>query len=266
MRQLSLVLLGSSLLVAGCVNRGGTANIDSAESAVDSSDGVRAEGNVMMAVVDGADASGLTALTGDQVAAKIAANVSARWNPSGCATVSQNGANLTIMYNDCTGPRGLVHVTGELDLAVSVALDGTISVHATSTNLEVNRASLSISADATYASSGTSHTLTVQSSGDGTGPRGNDITHDGQYTVTWDTGSQCGGINGHWSTELSSATTSVTRSNDVDLMACAGGCPSGMVTHHFLGGQTLTVTFDGTATASWSTSGGKSGTIALSCQ
>ena len=265
MRQLSLVLLGSSLLAAGCVNRG-TGNVDSAESAIDSSDGVSAEGNVMMAAVDGADMTGLVALTGDQVAAKIAANVAARWNPSGCATVTQTGANLAITYDDCSGPRGLVHVTGELDLAVSVALDGTISVHATASDLQVNNASLSISADGTYATSGTSHTLTVQSSGDGTGPRGNDITHDGQYTITWDTSSQCGSIAGHWSTELSNATTSATRSNDVSLMKCATGCPTGTVTHHFLGGQSLTVTFDGTATASWSTSGGKTGTIALSCQ
>lgn len=266
MRQLaSLVLLGSSLLAAGCLGgRGG--NVDSAESAIDSSEGVSAEGNVMMALVDGADMSSVTALTADDAAARIAANVATRWQPSGCATVNQQGANITITYDDCSGPRGLLHVSGELDLTVSVSLAGTISVHATSNNLEANNAALTISADATYAVSGTSHTLTVETTGDGVGPRGNDIQHTGQYTVTWDASSQCGAIAGHWATELSNATTSATRSNDVDVTRCVAGCPTGMITHHFLGGATLQVTFDGTPTAAWSTSTGKSGTVQLSCQ
>ena len=93
MRQLfSLVFIVSAF---GCLKSKDGTNVDTAESAVDSSDSVSAEGNVMMAAVDGADTAGLTAVTGDQVAAKIAANVALRWQPSGCATVSQSGANIT---------------------------------------------------------------------------------------------------------------------------------------------------------------------------
>lgn len=263
MRQLTLfVLLGSSLVA--CARNG--ANVDSAESALDSSDSVEAEGNVMMASVDGADMSGLTALTGDQVAAHIAANASTRFTPAGCATATATGSTVKLTLDDCTGPRGLVHVTGELDLTASVALDGTISVHAAATALMVNRATIDIDSDATYTVSGTTHTLMVQTMGSGTGPRGNDIDHTGQYTITWDTGSQCGSIAGHWSTELSNGSASAARSNDVNLMRCAGGCPTGMLTHHFLGGASLTVTFDGSNVAQWSASTGKSGTVNLSCQ
>ena len=265
MRQLTLfVLLGSSSLIA-CARNSGT-NVDSAESAVDSSDSVEAEGNMMMASVDGADMSGLTALTGDQVAAHIAANAPARFSPAGCATASATGSDVKLTLDDCSGPRGLLHVTGELDLTASVALSGTISVHASATALMVNRAVLDIDSDATYAVSGTTHTLTVQTMGSGTGPRGNDIDHSGQYTIQWDTTSQCGSIAGHWGTELSNGSASADRSNDVNLARCAGGCPTGMLTHHFLGGASLTVTFDGSAVAQWSTSTGKSGTVNLSCQ
>ena len=204
MRQLTLfVLLGSSLVA--CARNG--ANVDSAESAVDSSDSVEAEGNIMMASVDGADMSGLTALTGDQVAVHIAANAAGRFTPAGCATATASGATVTLTLNDCTGPRGLLHVSGELDLTASVALDGTISVHAAATALMVNRATIDIDSDATYAVSGTTHTLTVQTMGSGTGPRGNDIDHTGQYTITWDAGSQCGSIAGHWATEFSNSST-----------------------------------------------------------
>jgi len=263
MRQLTLfVLLGSSLVA--CARNG--ANVDSAESALDSSDSVEAEGNVMMASVDGADMSGLTALTGDQVAAHIAANASTRFTPAGCATATATGSNVKLTLNDCTGPRGLLHITGELDLTASVALDGTISVHAAATALMVNRATIDIDSDATYAVSGTTHTLTVQTMGSGTGPRGNDIDHTGQYTITWDVSSECRSIAGHWSTEFSNGSASAARSNDVNLMRCAGGCPTGMLTHHFLGGASLTVTFDGSNVAQWSASTGKSGSVTLSCQ
>jgi hypothetical protein len=154
-----------------------------------------------------------------------------------------------------------VHVTGELDLAVTVSLAGGISVHGTSTGLSVNRATLDIDTDATYAVSGATHTLTVMTNGSGTGPRGNPVEHDGNYTNTWDTASQCGSIAGSWTTELGSA----SRSNTVDLMRCAGSCPSGTVEHKFLGGASLTLTFDGSAIATWSASTGASGTVNLTC-
>lgn len=269
MRQLaslSLVVLGSSLVASGCMRgKDSGTGIDTAESAVDSSDSVNAEGNLMMAEVDGADMTGLTTLTGDQVAVRVAANVALRWQPSSCATISQQGATVTVTYDDCTGPRGLVHVTGTLTVELSVSATGVIGAHATATGLQVNQATLDIDADATYAVSGTSHVLTVSSTGEGTGPRGNAIEHKGDYTITWDTASQCGSIDGQWSTDITTAVATAERSNDVDLSRCAGGCPTGMLTHHFLGGASITVTFDGTATAAWSASTGRSGTVQLFC-
>lgn len=264
MRSLPVfVLLGSSLFA--CARNSGT-NVDSAEGALDSSDSVEAEGNLMSASVDGADMSALTALTGDQVAAHIAANAPARFTPAGCATATATGSDVKLTLNDCTGPRGLVHVTGELDLTASVSLSGVISVHASGSNIMVNRATLDIDSDATYTVNGTTHTLDVQTQGSGVGPLGNDVEHMGQYTITWDPSTQCHSIAGHWSTELSSSTASATRSNDVNLMRCAAGCPTGTITHHFLGGASLTITFDGSNVASWSASTGKSGTVNLACQ
>jgi len=257
MRKLiSLALFGS---LAACVHRG-DGGVDTAESAVDSSESTEAEGNLMMSAVDGADASGLAPLTSDQVAVRIAANLGLRW-AAGCAQVTQSGATITVVYNDCTGPRGLVHVTGTLVLAVSVSSTGVISVHGTSDDMQVNRATLVIDANATYAVAGTSHTLTVATNGSGTGPRGNAIEHQGNYTITWDTASQCGGIDGMWSTDLGD----LSRSTDASVERCAGGCPTGTVTHTFLRGASLTITFDGSATATWTSSTGSHGTVTLAC-
>jgi hypothetical protein len=171
-----------------------------------------------------------------------------------------------VTLNDCTGPRGLLHVSGEVDLVVSISTSGGITVTGHSADLQVNQANLTFDVTASYSVSGTTHTLAVQSQGQGTGARGNAIDHNGDYTITWDTASQCGSIAGNWSTELSNSVHTATRSNQVNLMRCAGGCPTGTIIHTFLRGQTLTVTFDGTSVATWETSGGRSGTVNLQCQ
>jgi len=279
MRNVStLILLGTSLVATACTNSGNTASTastdpDSPAAALDSEQSTEAEGNLMMASVDGAnmsgvtpDVSGVTSLTVAQIVQAISANAAARWNPAGCATVASSGDSVSITYADCSGPHGLVHVTGQLDLTIAITPGSEIQVTAAASGLQVNGATLDINASANYQVSATAHTLTVATDGTGTGPRGADIDHKGNYTVSWDPSTQCGSIDGSWSTDFSNGSASAVRSNDVDLSRCAAGCPTGTVTHDFLGGQTLTVTFNGTNEASWATSGGKSGSIALGCQ
>lgn len=269
MRTLSTLVLGTSLLsilAASACNKSDSPNEDSAEGAIDSTDSASAEGNLLMAAVDGSATGKVTA---DSVTATIAANITARYTPAGCVTVTPSGATIKAVYNDCTGPRGLAHVTGEVDLAVSVSLNGEVQVHGTSTDLKVNGATLDIDATGTYATSGSGHSLTVETTGTGTGPRGLLVDHEGSYTITWDAATQCHSIEGEWSTELGLR----ERSNEVNVSRCGGGCPTGTISHSYLGGRTLTVTFDGTATASWSLAASgpgasviSTGTVALSCQ
>lgn len=262
----SLLLLGSSLTIAACASKADTATDDSAETAIDSTDSTSSEGNIMMAAVDGSDQSSFTAVS---VSAQVSANLSARFTPASCVVVTPTATTIEAVFTDCTGPYGLVHVTGELDLSVSVSTQGTITVHGVSSDLKVGGSDLEVDATATYSSQGPSHTLTVTTKGSGTGPRGNPVDHDGSYTVTWDSSSQCRSLMGEWSTELGS----LTRSNEVDVTQCGTSCPTGTIVHKFLGGKQLTITFDGSATASWvlagaigSTTATTSGTVALSCQ
>jgi hypothetical protein len=266
MKNIALVLLSSGSLI-GCMRSGGsTDNVDSASAAADSQESVSDESDIMIASVDGSSPTGLAAATDDQIAATIAANVAGRW-PGGCATVVQTGADVTITYNDCTGPRGLVHVTGELDLTISVS-GAAISVHASASDLEVNMATIDFTADGTLTTSGTMQSLAVTASGSGTGPRGNAIDHNGNYTVTWDSSDTCRTIDGSWSTDLTTPVATAERANTVDLMRCGDSCPTGTFTHKYLGGALLTLTFNGTATASWAATVGAtstSGTIALTC-
>jgi hypothetical protein len=259
---LSFAYLSTSLFTAACVDRNDAGDADSPESAIDSAETASAEGNVLMATVDGTDSAALIGVSAEVAAARIAANLSARYQPASCATVTHTGATIKAVYDDCTGPRGLAHVTGELDLAITVSLEGALAVHGTSTGLQVNGATLDVDATGVYTSDGGAHRLAVETTSTGTGPRGRTIEHQGSYTIAWDASTQCHTIDGLWSTELGDR----TRSNEVAVTRCAGGCPTGTITHAFLGGQSLTITFDGSATAQWATSLGASGTVHLGCQ
>src|ERR1041384_1991362 len=108
MRTLTTIVLFGSSLVA-CMTRGGL-DVDSAESAVDSSDSVGSESDLMTATVDGSETTGLVAATPEKIALRVAASVAGRW-VGGCAKATASGSNVTITYTDCTGPRGLVHVS-----------------------------------------------------------------------------------------------------------------------------------------------------------
>ncbi|HEY4244595.1 MAG TPA: hypothetical protein VGM88_32500 [Kofleriaceae bacterium] len=255
------ILLLPLVFGAACLQRDKGGDTDTAESAIDSSDSAEAEGNLMMAAVDGSPTSSANSITADAVASAVAANISARF-PGGCATVTTSGADVTVTYADCTGPRGLVHVTGDLDLAFTITGAGDISVHGTASGLRVNGATIDVDSTGTYAVSGASHSLTVQTTGDGVGPFGNSVAHDGDYTITWDESSECASLDGHWDTEIASA----ERSNDVSLARCAGGCPTGSITHHYLDGASISIDFDGSSVATWSASTGASGSVQLTCQ
>lgn len=255
--KLTTMLLGLSLL--GCMQRGDTDDdVESAESAVESSDSAEAEGNVMMAAIEGADMTG--ARTADDFAVRIAANVALRWNPRGCATVRQTGRTITIEYNDCTGPRGVVHVRGRLDLEVGVATTGEVTVRGRADGLEVNRARLDIDTEATYRERGEDRELDVRTLGTGTGARGREVEREGEYRITWNTATQCARIDGSWSTRIGDA----DRGNDVAVRRCANACPTGTITHR-RADATVTIELDGTATARWSGSRGRSGSFELPC-
>jgi hypothetical protein len=275
MRSLpSILVLGSSLISGlalgscaadsstdGSTDTGTAGTADTAEAAIDSADAASAEGNMMMAAADGSNASA-SELSAEAVIGNISANIGARFQPPSCATVTQTAQSLTAVFNDCAGIHGLVHVTGELDLAISVLpQQGTVTVHAISSGLKVNGATLTIDATAAYSSQGSSHQLTVITAGSGTGQRGNTVDHDGSYTLTWDPDTQCHSLVGSWSAELGAR----TRSNEVDMARCGTGCPTGSVIHKFLGGKSIEIELNGTATASWAGSAGGSGTVQLSC-
>jgi len=235
----------------------------SAEAAVDSTEVATAESSLLAANLDGAETApaALTDAgpTPQGVADFIAQRAPQRYQPAGCVTVAETGLVVKLTFAQCTGPRGLRELNGELDLTVSAGAAGAIDVAAHAAGLEVGQATLDVDSSAIHTVDNGTRTLAVSTHGTGTGGLGNAITHDGDYTASWD--ASCVSLDGMWSTEVGEKSRSTTAS----VKRCLGACPTGTITRDTFLGRTITITFDGTSTATWTTSAGRSGSFRLAC-
>jgi hypothetical protein len=238
------------------------ADLADAKRSVDSATIVQGESALLVSTIEGLGTGNKRALSGRtaaQVAEYIAAHASGRYSPPSCVTTNVNGATVVLVFNNCTGPRGLRQVTGQLAEAVSVDAAG-VHVHASATRLQIGQSTMDIDSMTVYTVSGETRSMSVTTNGAGTGPLGNSIVRQGDYTVTWD--ASCVSTNGWWAT----ATGESSRSTTAQLKRCNHQCPTGTVTHtQTRGGRMITITFDGSAVAKWTTNSGKSGTINLIC-
>jgi hypothetical protein len=251
-------LLVSLLVIAGC---GGTSvgETAGAEEAVDSTELVGNEASTFAVAVDGTETATQTA---SGVAAKAASLVSAAVTPADCETSTVSGSTGTFVFDQCTGPRGWLHASGTVVAAYSVD-GGGIHAQITAENLDLNQAVVDITASATYSTSGGTKKITVATDGSGTGPFGNTVSRQGSYTATWT--ATCVSLDGTWTTTTPAGLTRSTTVSGYDR--CQGVCPKagGTIAHTGVLGQTITVSYDGSAVAHWSSTSGRSGTVQLTC-
>jgi hypothetical protein len=259
MRMNRLAYLVPLGLLIGCGGADPNSDSASVSVALDSSDQTANDSAMMLATTSGTEAAG----SSNEAAVMAGAQARTFWQPSTCISSTQQLNVVTYKLADCTGPYGLVHVTGSV--VVTYTVDGT-GVHAVAVadGLHINGATMSLDSQATYTVTGTAKKLVVMTAGSGTGPLGNAITRSGSYTLSWDDASQCGALDGAWSTKVGSDTWSTAITG---YAQCKAHCPSSGTLSHTGGIShvTYTVTFDGSADATWATSRGRSGTIALFC-
>ncbi len=228
-----------------------------AEVAVDSADTSTAESSLLAASIDGLVLGQISA-NPNEVSAAISARFSARFSPAGCATSALSNATLTIDFDNCTGPRGLGHVDGSLELSVTNATATAITLSAKTTDMELGGSTISFDTNATYALVDGKLSLAVDSTSSGVGPFGHEVEHEGNFLTTWDL--SCSTVEGSWSTTRDGRTGSL----DVDVRRCAGSCATGTITRTTRDGRTIEITLDGSV-AVWASSTGRNGTFALRC-
>jgi hypothetical protein len=258
-----LLSLCSIALVAGCGGsdaRQTNTEGGSASAALDSNGSASTEGALLYASVAGTE----VAVSANEAAISAAASLKSQYSPAACVINASVSANvLSYSLKDCTGPWGLVHVSGD----VVVTFDkqpGSIHAGLKVTDLTVNGASFNLDSNATYTVAGPSHKLVVQTDGDGVGFFGTKLARHGSFTFTWDSAAKCATLNGDWSTTIGNDTWATSVDN---FQQCKGVCPaSGTISHTGgISGVTITVKFDGSADAKWSSDNGKTGDLLLLC-
>ena len=267
MKTLNGLALGSLLCAAAVVGSGcgGSAGFSStdAELAADSTDTADVVSGLTSVSSDGVDVSA-SGLTGEQAATAAAASAGSKFILPACLTKSVTGNVATYTLNSCSGPYGLVLVTGTLTATYTVAVAGgtpTVNVNLVGTGIKVNGMTVDVATTAKISGPSTNRTASVTSTSKATTMRGNSITHAGQYDATWD--GMCMTLSGSFATQTmnNSYATVIT-----GYKKCLNACPTqGTVTFTNLS-NTLTITYSGGKQAKLVVNGGAQQTINLLCQ
>lgn len=245
------------LTFTACANRA-TGDSEVAETSADSAMSGQAEAALAATMFDGAGAARALPATAADMAQWVATR-GRSLTPAGCATSTQTGATATIVFDHCTGRHGLVTIDGTVTAQITSVSASSVGFQITADQLMLGGAALDVAITGTYSSVAGTQSLAVTSTTTGTGALGNAVTHDGDYTATWD--GTCATVDGTWSTTIGDR----DRGLDVSLTRCTAACPRGQVTRTDVRGKTISLSVDGTATASWSSSTGRSGELRLGC-
>jgi hypothetical protein len=256
---LSCASVAAAVLIGACAQDEADSESVTAEIALDAGDTGQSESSLLAAAFDGIGLGATAAaLSPSDITALANARLAARFVPAGCATSTTTSSSLTVRFAGCTGPRGLRSVDGTLTLAITAVTPTSFTATATATDFQIGRATVDLDLKATYAATGSSYTLSVESNSTGVGPFGHQLDASGSYLATWD--ASCTSVNGSWSTALDGR----AGSTQVDLRRCVDSCAVGTVTRTTRDGRVITMTLDGN-TAAWSSSTGRSGTVLLRC-
>jgi hypothetical protein len=236
-------------------------NLDemAASEGADSSDVAMNEGALLSSGID-ESMSGSGAL---DVATRAEIRASAHFQPAGCATITRSGNVVTYVLADCTGPHGLVHITGTLVATFTDAPAG-VQIDLAASAMKVNRATLDLHTTGLLTEDASQQKLVVTTLGNGIGPRGHSFVRSGGYTVIRDRTTDCLQLDGQWKLDAGLAERST---QVIGLRHCQNACPAagGQIVHTGFRGRTVTVDFDGSGEASWTSTSGKSGVIELTC-
>lgn len=259
MKKLLLIPL-AVVMLAGC--GAGSDELSNAEEADDSAATTSAESALTSELSD--EVAQPQSASPETLATDATMRVGSHLQPAGCLTTTVSGATATYIFNDCTGPYGMVHVTGTVTAVYSWAPGGAVNVVLSGSGIKVNGATIDLNATAEAKQTGTVKSVEVVTNADGTGPRGNSISRDGVYTVTYDAGSSCITVAGTWTTRVGARSASTVVSG---YQRCAGACPEagGSIVHTTARDNVISVSYDGSAEAAYSTSRGRSGLVPLRC-
>jgi hypothetical protein len=177
--------------------------------------------------------------------AKVKTNPGLFFRPAGCLTTTVSGNVATHVFNDCTGPYGLVHFNGTV-VSTFVRGSGSLTITHEATDFHVNGATVSGTRVVVYSVSGT--VISKHRTGDwsGTTAKGNAISHKADFTSTYDVASKCVTRDGSASTSIGGREFSISVTGYKRCGVGNLGCPESgeVVLERTKAGDSASVTVD----------------------
>lgn len=190
---------------------------------------------------------------GELYPADIGDTAKAFFFPRGCLVVKNDAVAKTATYtfDGCSGPNGLLKVTGELKVSYQVN-GNTLVLDLVGTGLKVRGATADYSAHGEITANGLQRQMTWSASLSGTTARGRDFTRTNKKTVSWTVGEKCFALSGESEGDVKGRKLKTVIT---DYSRCAGSCPEagGKITiTNETTGTTVEIDFDGTDRATFS--------------
>jgi hypothetical protein len=191
--------------------------------------------------------------------------------PASCHTRVKDPTNrrvVHITFDDCTGPFGLVHLSGHVTVTFSSTDKGELRADYQSSDLTANGHPITWTASADITVNGNERDVTWHGVWDRTTDKGKTVSHTSDATIVDDVTTQCRTTNGTAVTTVDNREVDTTVK---DYKICrdpdgSDSCPTGTVTHtRKSSGLSVTATFDGTNKATVVGPHGHSTEVPLVC-
>ncbi len=195
----------------------------------------------------------------------------AQWWPAGCATREKDATNPAVVHihlNDCTGPFGLLHHTGDITVTFSKNPSGGLHAEATSSNMTVNGKAVQYSSSADITVANGQITVAFHGAWDRENAKGETVSHTRSGTTVIDIAKKCRTTNGTAQTLVAAREVDTTIKNYEICRKADGtdGCPTGEVdVTGKASGKSLTFDFDGSAQCKVTGPAGNSVEVPLVC-
>ncbi|MBL8603265.1 MAG: hypothetical protein JNK72_15175 [Myxococcales bacterium] len=251
----TLLTLAAALALSACGN--GSLDDDDVSTSAEAIEGT-SDTNALMAVSAEAAA---TTMAPEGAAVASAQSARAQFSPAGCVVATQQGATVNYTFNNCTGPYGLVNLSGTASATFSNRTPTGWTVTLTG-SLMANQAQLRPNATAQISYANGTRTANVTLMGSGTSRRGVAYQNTGSYTSTWD--GSCFGLNGSLTANANGASVSIAVNN---YRRCRGQCPEagGSIALSNSNGDALSIAYSGSATAQVTGGRGVTRSVRLYC-
>jgi hypothetical protein len=181
------------------------------------------------------------------------------------AAVDANAKKITYTFDDCSGPYGLLHVTGVVTVTYDQPAPTQLNLDLSSTGLVVNRTKLDWHATGAITASGTSRSMVWKGSVGGTTARGRAFSRTNEKTIGWEAGKQCVTVNGASEGDV---TGRKLRTEVSAYTICESACPEAggsIKITSVATGKTVSLAFDGSNTATYTGPNGGQVQVRLAC-